>query len=934
MAVALRWVRSHPTLVILLLVPLVAFGAPLLFGRVFLDGDDLIQNFPLRVLVGHDLRGGVPPLLDPYLYSGTPLLGGFNAGAAYPTTWLFAVLPSEVAWTLNLALAYDVALAGMYLFLRRLQVSSFAATMGAAAFVFAGFMNVQLVHIDLIEGAAWVPWMLLAVHALTTPPPGPEPTGRWRRHRRWWAGLLAVSTGMSILAGGPESFIDGATLGVLYLVYRLWSQRLVSRANRAWSVRSLVSMVAGVAVGVALGAAQLVPGLAFVAQSQRNNGGYAFFISGSLPPRSLALLVSPFALGTNQSATGNFVGEYNFPEVSGYVGILAAIAAASLLAARWRRRPESGQWWIWYAIMAVGVLAALGGATPFGHLLYLVPGLNGQRLLNRNLLLVDFSLAVLLGWWVHVLLDRRDGGEPVGPRHRRHRGTPSRRVEVVLTCLPVALVAAVCVLMWTVPGTLIHALGQVYGISRSDQRRLAVLATLELGIAGSATWVVLTERHFGPATLRRLLAVVMVVDLGLFALGSVHPPVPSAVAHASGPTAGQLASATGDGRFAIYDPDYFDAVPLVDMGQTDLNVPRQLASSQGYAALVDNGYYSATGAHDQEDLDPTTLAGPTWDRLNTRVLLSLPGYFVTPSTSAPSAIQYPAAPTDPVDDADPSLNHQPVAPTASRQWYFGGVLTVEHGTVPVLSGDAGGVRVGLVGASGGTRWLPASSVHGGGVAGAAISFTVGAAAPAGGLVVENLGTRSVTVGVPAVTTLEGGSVRLNGRLQGRVAAPHWVFTGSIGPFGVFRNTQAMGWAWAVGLSGGPAPTGTAVHTPAPSPGGSQRIAVHAAGPIGLVRSVAWTTGWRATVQPVDPRSGRATGAPSPVTVRRSGAVQEVALASGTYVVTFTYRPAPALVGSAVSGVTGAAVVGWAVAEWIGVRRRARRSSAPDRFSPG
>jgi len=71
-----------------------------------------------------------------------------------------------------------------------------------------------------------------------------------------------------------------------------------------------------------------------------------------------------------------------------------------------------------------------------------------------------------------------------------------------------------------------------------------------------------------------------------------------------------------------------------------------------------------------------------------------------------------------------------------------------------------------------------------------------------------------------------------------------------------------------------------------------------------------------------------------VTVRRSGAVQEVALASGTYVVTFTYRPAPALVGSAVSGVTGAAVVGWAVAEWIGVRRRARRSSAPDRFSPG
>ena len=78
-----------------------------------------------------------------------------------------AVLPVFTAWTLNLTLAYDVALAGMYLFLRRQSISTTGATFGAATFAFAGYMTAQIVHIDLIEGAAWLPWTLVAVHALT-----------------------------------------------------------------------------------------------------------------------------------------------------------------------------------------------------------------------------------------------------------------------------------------------------------------------------------------------------------------------------------------------------------------------------------------------------------------------------------------------------------------------------------------------------------------------------------------------------------------------------------------------------------------------------------------------------------------------------------------------------------------------------------------------
>ena len=917
-------------MVVLLALPLVVFGLPMLWGHLFLDGDGLIQNFPLRVLVGQDLRAGDAPLLDPYLYAGTPLLGGFNAGAAYPATWLFGFLPSGLAWTLNLTLVYDTALAGTYLFLRRQPVSQAAATIGAATFAFGGFLSAQIVHIDLIEGASWLPWMLLAVHGLTTPPAGGVPDDAWRRGRRWWAGLLAVGTGLSILAGGPESFIDGGTLAAIYLVYRLLHGRLLSPRNRAWSVRSMASTAVGVAVGVALGAAQLVPGLAFVGQSQRSSGSYAFFTSGSLPVRTLTLLVTPFVLGTNQSTSGSYVGGYNFPEVTSYVGILALIAACTLLAARWRRRPEARTWWIWYVVLVIGVLAALGGQTPFDYLLYVIPGVNGQRLLNRNLLLVDFSLAVLLAWWVHGLLDRPEPAGAGGATVPAEAGSSAEaagrsRGETVLTCVPLALVTLASVLLWTAGGSFISALHPQFAYSETALRWWQAIATAEVVIAGLATWLVLAERRLRVETLRRLLVAVLVVDLGLFSVLSVHPPVPTTVAHAQGAAARQLAEATGDGRFLIYDRDYLDADGLVDLGQTDLSVPNHLASAQGYAALVGNDYYLATGAHYQEDLTPATLAGTVWDRLNVTVLLSLPSYFVTPAPGAPATgYSFPAPTTDPEDVAPASLGDRAVAAGGRVQWYLGGVLTLRGGSVPVVGGRADDARVGILDPTGATRWLPAADVR---ASAGRLTLALPVPTPAAGLVVEDTGGSPLHVGIPTLGTAEAGTVLLNGRLQAWVTSPHWVFTGTIGGFGTFRNTAARGWAWAEGPGGGAPPAGTAVSTVAPGRDGSQQVTVRATGPVRLVRSMAWATGWHATVTPVDP-GGEATGRSRSATVERSGIIQAVGIpGSGTYRVSFTYHSTSAVVGVAVSTLTGLALLAWVAAEAVGVRRRRRGARA-------
>ena len=130
-APAFRRRRGDVVAVVLLIaLPAVIFGVPALLGHAVLPGDDLGQNFPLRVLAGREIRSGQLPLYDPYIWSGAPLLAGWNAAAAYPFTWLFAILPGTAAWTVNLIATWATAGLGMFAFLRALRLASLASFLG------------------------------------------------------------------------------------------------------------------------------------------------------------------------------------------------------------------------------------------------------------------------------------------------------------------------------------------------------------------------------------------------------------------------------------------------------------------------------------------------------------------------------------------------------------------------------------------------------------------------------------------------------------------------------------------------------------------------------------------------------------------------------------------------------------------------------------
>ncbi len=928
---------SHPAgrlVVVFTAVAGALFGLPAAFGATWLVGDNLIQNFPLRVLAGIDLRHGHLPLWDPYLWSGSPLLAGFNAGVAYPTTVLFAVLPGALAWVLNQVAVEVVAAAGVVALLRVLGRSWLAAGLAAGAFAFGGFMTAQSVHLDLVQAASWLPWAFVALDRLAHRPPG--------RPAAPWVALLGTALGLMILSGAVEPIFDGGLVLALYAVWLAWG----TPGRRRIDI--LAGSAAGVVLGVVLGGAQLLPGASFQAQSQRAMHSFTYFASGSMNKSFTVLGLDPLVLGGAHQWPLGFLGTFNLPEISSYIGILPVMGLVGLLARRHRRSPEARQWWIWYAIVVVGLFLTWGGFTPVAHLVYDIPLFNRQRLLNRNLLEVDLALAVLFATWVDRMFTPVISGSETAPAPHRLRRPASWTSDVVLPLVPPVAVVGLQLTLLVGGPWFPHLLHVPVGVTRSNLWPLVAVLTVPSALAVWAAWIVVCRSRLG-RRLPALLIALMVVDLAVFNAGIQSVPDSAGATSASSVTANRLAAlvaAEGQGpagelhRVGMFDPDRFYPVQSNRLGQPDLTLLRSLGSVQGYGAVVDQRYDAVTGTHLQLNLTPAALSGSTFAQLDLGLLVTEPEYFVHLVDRPPGytgSIANGAAPLPPVgpDPSAPADRSHPAptpsgdyvyapapSPTATllpgdpRTQYFGTALSVTAVTVPLPAGGGGSLRVGLVSSDGGsTSWLgPSVSVAG---AGALTVDVHGGPRSASGIVLLAAPGAPVTVGAALVRTAGQGTYRVDGSLRDIVTPPRWHFIGRDGVFSVFDQPSAQGRAWVVGGAPG------AARVVSDTPWGDETIEVHAPRPSVLIRSVQFASGWQATVTPVGV-DGRAGGEARAATVARNGLLQSVSVPGGTDLVRFSYHPSLAYDGLALSalGVVAAVLL---VALPPLLRRRRRRA---------
>jgi hypothetical protein len=877
---------------VLIAVPLLGFVLPdLISGRLIITGDNLQQNYPLHVLVGDMLRHGQLPFWNQYIFSGTPLLADFNAGAFYPLTGLFVILPDRAAWIATEVILFSGIGISMYVFLRALKLSTTACVVAAATFAFAGPVLSQVNHVDMTEGFLAIPWMLLAMHHIAR-------DGRWR-----WSILLGIAFASVILAGAPEAMLDEA---LLVLAFAVMSAGL--NAQRWWRVLSRGAT--GAVLALSLAAIQWLPGLEAIRSSQRGSGVVA--AAGSYPKVFSILWLVPYINGGYAHlGEAPFFSQYNLPEVGVYLGILPLVAIITLLHPRWPSRIGPRDRLTWYVVGVFGYVLALGSYTPLEHVFNSLPLYGHQRLQSRNMITVATAACVLFAGWI----DRSE---------RPHAGDPMTRYERAAGLVPFGLLAALGVWTLSSPAGVVQTFAGV-SIRPSMARtvREAVLIAL-LFCAGAAALVWLRARLSTPWW-RWVAAVFVAADIGVMALTSqlTNSPPNDLLAGTTPVQKLMAAHLPAGARMLNYDPQTYASYPGSPQGIPDLNIIPRLPSVSGYASIVNSTYEDATHTHKQDDLDLGQLSAGALDQLNLREVVSLPEYFLVPLGTVPDSIGSITQVkehlgTDPVLSRGYGANYNDTAypfypgerpglsAGRSESWFFGEPLAPTTGTVllstPATAGTS--VRFGLLAADGSTRWGRSTAVRAG-------AMRASAALPSGswvGLSLQVLGGSIPSHRV--VVTAGGAPYELGGALSSALMPGAWRVAGFSQGYAVFTSVKPSRPITALTTGGHEVPVQVLSSTTK-----SEEIRVRAPTAAVVIRSVAWDAGWKGAVS--------VNGGPArTVTVQSHDLVQQIRVPAGDDLVTFHYRPPHLLVASVLS--IGAVVVllgllvGWRV-----VRRRRR-----------
>jgi hypothetical protein len=390
-----KWLRPSEWLHSSLFLPLTlaAMTLAMFAGVIFSSGDrtlsqfgtDLAAEFVYWRKFGFDqLRAGHIALWNPYVFSGVPFMGGFQAALFYPPDWIYLVLPLRTA--INCEIVLHVFLLGLFTaaWLKRYQLHPLAVLLACTVTMFGGpfFLHVYPGHLATLDAMAWIPLVLLTVNQLLE-----EPTARWIL-----IGIFAFS--MQFLAGHPQTFFNTLIMCLVYGSLRI-------RQAPHWK-RTLVAIaVIGVAA-VAITAVQLWTGLDASAEGTRQKGvSVAFAAMFSFPPENFLTLLVPGLFG-NMTVLP-YWGRCYLWEMSAFIGLTSLTMAIFGTTVRFRGRA------ICLAMIAAATILALGNHTPLFVVLYrFLPGFDRFRAHSKFLVQATPFLAILTGQGMnHVLRSAR-----------------------------------------------------------------------------------------------------------------------------------------------------------------------------------------------------------------------------------------------------------------------------------------------------------------------------------------------------------------------------------------------------------------------------------------------------------------------------------------------------------------------------------------------
>jgi len=344
----------------------------------FLITDPVRQQYPWKELT-ISLEGKLQlPIWNPYVLSGTPLLGNFQSAAFYPLNILYFMLPFNHAWSLIIFLGPLLAGLFLYLYLDNLKLSKWASFLGALTFSFSGFFVSWMEWGTITQVALWLPLILLAIDKLVL-----------NKKKFKWALIYLFSLVFAFFAGHLQTFFYLGAFSFIYFILR-W---LKSEKNG----KAIVVYLILNALFLLLTSIQSIPAFQFIGLSARNIDVGGINAEGwFIPYQHLIQFIAPDFFGN--PATLNYWGTWNYGELVGYVGTIPLIFG--LFAMYFRRDKKT-------LFFGTTLFLSLVFALPtfFAKLPYVlnIPFLSTAQP-TRILFIIDFSLAVLAALGFDYLL--------------------------------------------------------------------------------------------------------------------------------------------------------------------------------------------------------------------------------------------------------------------------------------------------------------------------------------------------------------------------------------------------------------------------------------------------------------------------------------------------------------------------------------------------
>jgi hypothetical protein len=462
---ALGWASLTYAIAVMLL------GFPAIAGRFLVNphSDQYIAGYAFRDFAAQYLRthGGFPQW-NPYLYGGMPYIAAMHGDIFYPTFLLRMIMPTDVAMTWSFIL--HVFLAGLftYVFLRACGVGFFGALFGGLAYMIGG--NVAGLVSPGHDGKLYISALLPAALLLVL--------RGVRDGRRWAWGALAVVIGLAVLSPHPQLLQYLLLAAGAFGLYLAFAEFGGVKLERPVALRRLGFAAVSVILGGAIGAIQYLPVREYVPFSPRAGGkGWEHAVSYSMPPEELLNTYLPQFTGM----LDRYWGRNGIHFHSEYIGVVVLMLAG--LGIGWAATHGGKRFiWFWLGTFVISTLWALGGYTPFYHIVYaIVPGTKFFRAPSTMLYIVSFSVAVLAACGMDRVVSRA--------------------------------VKRVYLTGWVVAGALIMVLGLTGGLTNFAQTIAAPeradwvaenARDLAMGSARSFAFVLLTAALIWAASVRRV----------------------------------------------------------------------------------------------------------------------------------------------------------------------------------------------------------------------------------------------------------------------------------------------------------------------------------------------------------------------------------------------------------------------------------------------